>query len=213
MMAYASRTNTRRNIQALKEAGWGWMVGPLDRGGPILADMPWALDNGAWVAFANGVPWDSEAFLRALDQYGPGADFVVVPDVVAQRDASLRLTEQWLPFLLERADIADVTLLIAVQDDMMPDDVAHLVGDRVGIFVGGSTEWKEGTMQMWGDFCRANDLYLHIGRVNTIRRVKQCAAAEADSFDGTTGTRYAVTIPKIDNARRQGVLFGYHAYA
>lgn len=213
MMAYASRTNTRRNIQALQQAGWGWMVGPLDRGGPILGDMPWAVDNGAWPAFVNGLPWDSEAFLRAVDQYGPGADFIVVPDVVAQRDASLRLTEQWLPFLLERDDIADVRLLIAVQDGMTPDDVAHLVGGRVGVFLGGSTEWKLATMLMWGEFCRSNGLYFHVGRVNSARRIRLCAAAEVDSFDGTSGTRYAVTIPKLDSERRRGVLFGYHAYA
>ena len=97
MKCYASRTGTRHNIAALAGAGWGWMVGPLDMGGPILGGMPQALDNGAWPAFAQGVEWDEAAFVRALDRYGPGADFIVVPDIVGDGPASLARTTEWFP--------------------------------------------------------------------------------------------------------------------
>lgn len=208
MMAYASRTGTRRNIAALKAAGWGWMVGPLDHGGDDMFGMPWALDNGAWPAFSQGIEWDREAFLRALDRHGSGADFIVIPDVVADREASLQLTQQWLPLLLARADLGDAQLLIAVQDGMGMSEIGRLaqMDERIGIFIGGSTDWKLQAIIPWGRWAKERGLYCHVGRVNTSRRIALCAAANADSFDGTSVTRYAANLPKLDGARRQRAL-------
>lgn len=208
MICYASRTGTRRNIAALAKAGWGWIVGPLDMGGPILGGMPWALDNGAWPAFVNKVPWDREAFISALERYGPGADFIVVPDVVADRDASLRLTCEWLPVLLARPDLARARLLIAVQDGMTFADIEPLlVEPRVGIFIGGGTEWKEAAIIPWGAWAKARGLYVHCGRVNTARRIALCHAGGIDSIDGTSATRFAKTLPLLSRAASQTDLF------
>lgn len=208
MKCYASRTGTRRNIAALSAAGWGWMVGPLDMGGPILGGMSWALDNGAWPAFQQGKPWSEELFLRALDRYGAGADFIVVPDVVANREASLARTREWLPRLLARADLDGVRLLIAVQDGMTFDDIEPLLTDpRIGIFIGGSTDWKEAAIIPWGIWAKAHGLYVHCGRVNTARRMALCAAGGIDSVDGTSATKFAKTLPLLSRASKQPDLF------
>lgn len=208
MICYASRTGTRRNVRLLAEAGWGWMVGPLDMGGPILAGMRWALDNGAWPAFSQGVEWDEAAFLRALDRYGPGADFVVVPDVVADREASLARTREWLPRLLARADLGNARLLVAVQDGMTFADIEPFLTDpRVGLFIGGSTEWKEAAIIPWGCWAKAHGLYVHCGRVNTARRMALCAAGGIDSIDGTSATKFAKTLPLLSRASKQRDLF------
>lgn len=208
MRCYASRTGTRRNIAALSAAGWGWMVGPLDMGGPILGDMPWALDNGAWPAFAQGIEWDEAAFLRALDRYGPGADFIVVPDIVGDGPASLARTREWLPRLLARADLGDVRLLIAVQDGMTFADIEPLLtSPRIGIFIGGSTEWKIAAIEPWGRWAKGLGLYVHCGRVNTARRIALCAAGGIDSIDGTSATRFAKTLPLLSRAASQDDLF------
>lgn len=207
MMGYASRTGTRRNIEALRQAGWGWMVGPLDMGGPIRGGMPWALDNGAWPAFAQGVEWDETAFVKALDRYGPGADFIVVPDVVGEREASLARTCSWLPKLLTRTDLGETRLLIAVQDGMAFDDIEPLLTDpRIGLFIGGGTEWKEAAIIPWGLWAKSRGLYVHVGRVNTVRRIALCSAGLVDSIDGTSATRFANTIPSLNNALRQSSL-------
>lgn len=207
IMAFASRTRTKRNIAALKHHGWGWIVGPIDCGGPILGGMPYCLDNGAWPAFEQGTPWDREAFLRSLDEHGAGALFVVCPDVVADREASLRLTREWLPHLLARPDLANVMILIAVQDGMTFEDVEPLLTDpRIGIFIGGSTEWKEAAIIPWGLWADARGLYSHCGRVNTARRIFLCIAGKIRSFDGTSATKYAKTLPMLDEARRQSDL-------
>ncbi len=203
-MAYASRTRTRRNVAALAAAGWGWMVGPLDCGGPILGGMPWALDNGAWPAHAQGIEWDSLAFMAALGRYGRGADFVVVPDRVGDREATLAKAAIWLPRLLARDDLTATKLLIAVQDGMTVEDIEPLlIEPRIGIFIGGSTEWKEAAIIPWGRWAHDRGRYCHAGRVNTTRRINLCLAGKIKSIDGTSATKFAKTLPMLDGARRQ----------
>jgi hypothetical protein len=62
-------------------------------------------------------------------------------------------------------------------------------------------------MRAWGMLAREHSAYLHIGRVNTARRIRLCADAGADSFDGTSVSRYATTLELLDSARRQTHLF------
>jgi hypothetical protein len=201
MQSYASRTGTQRNLQALRHAGWRLLVsaaGVLRHEG-----MPYALDNGAWSAFTQGRPFDARAFWRALEQLGERADWVVIPDIVAGGLHSLEFSLQWL----HRLRGLPARQLIAVQDGMTPDDVREFLGPMVGIFVGGTTEFKEQTMHQWGTLARRRCCYLHVGRVNSVRRIRLCAAAGADSIDGTSATRFSKTVPRLDRARRQEDLF------
>lgn len=196
MVAYASRTGTRRNLVALRAHGWRLMVSA--RGALRHEGFGYALDNGAWTAHQRGEPFDVAAFERAVDALGAGADFIVAPDIVMGGGDSLRLTEAWLPRLV---DVAPV--LVAVQDGIEPADVAPLLGVRVGLFVGGSTEWKEHTAATWGALGRSRGAHVHVGRVNTARRIHLCAYAGAHSFDGSSVTRYVANLPRLDRARRQ----------
>jgi hypothetical protein len=116
---------------------------------------------------------------------------------------SLRRSLSWVPTLA----CLGVTLLIPVQDGMERHHIEPHVSHTIGIFVGGSTEWKEHSMPMWGRLAADAGCWLHVGRVNTMRRIRLCHLAGADSFDGTSVTRFACTLPKLDRARRQGTLF------
>lgn len=205
MMGYASRTDSKRNVLALQQAGWRWIVGPLDKGDGRLHGMGYALDNGAWPAHAQGLEWDEAAFIRALDRFGAEADFVVCPDVVADREASLIRTREWLPRLLARPELR--LILIAVQDGMTHDEIAQLADDpRIGIFIGGSTAWKLQAIMPWGRWAKDRGLYVHVGRVNSSKRIALCAQAGADSFDGTSATRFSSNVARLDGARRQRAL-------
>ena len=195
--AYAARTGTRRNLAALRARGWRLMVSAY--GDHRAEGFPYALDNGAWSAHQAGQPWQPERFERLIAQLGPGADFVIAPDLVAGGRDSLRLTEAWLP----RLEGIGRRRLIAVQDGMEPPDVAPLLGDSVGIFVGGSTAWKLATMASWGELARQRGAWCHVGRVNTTRRVLMCIRAGAHSFDGSSASRFALSLPALDHARRQ----------
>lgn len=195
-MAYASRTGTRRNLAALRDAGWRLMVSA--RGVLRTEGFRYSLDNGAWTAFQRGEPFDVDAFEAALALLGDDADFVVAPDVVLGGLDSLRFSESWLP-RLERYRL----VLVPVQNGMAPDDVRGLLGARVGIFVGGDAEWKERSLPMWARLAGELGCHLHVGRVNTVRRIKVCAIAGVDSIDGSSVSRFACNLPRLDAARRQ----------
>lgn len=202
MVAYASHTGTRRNLAAMKDAGWHLLLSP--KGNSLRTEgMPYALDNGAWTAYQQGQPFDEDAFVRAVDVVGEGAEWIVLPDVVQGGMASLDFSLTWM----ERLKGIPTKLLIAVQDGVQIEDLAHHLSPTVGIFIGGSTAWKEATAGAWGSLARRRNCHLHVGRVNTVRRIRICAAAGANSIDGTSVSRYAKTLPKLDAASRQHDFF------
>jgi hypothetical protein len=136
-------------LQALREGGWRLMVSAA---GVLRTEgFAYALDNGAWSSFQAKESFDFPRFERALKLLGADSDFVVVPDIVAGGKDSLKLTQEWLPRVLAAAPRA----AIAVQDGMIPFDIGRLVSRRVGVFVGGSTDWKLETMGVWARLARA----------------------------------------------------------
>lgn len=201
-MTYASRTGTQRNLAALRRAGWGLLVSRAGRWRTEGFDR-WAADNGAWSDHQAGRPFDADAYDRFLDWLPQAPDWIVLPDIVAGGLASLDLSMRYL----NRCRAASDLVLIAVQDGMEPQHIAPLVGPNVGVFLGGSTEWKLATMLAWGQFCRARGVHYHVARVNTGRRFALAAAAGAHSVDGSSASRYAVTLPRLETWRRQPDLF------
>ena len=196
MISYASRTGTKRNLNAMRDHGWRVLVsaaGVLRHEG-----FKYALDNGAWSAFTQGTPFDVPAFELALDKMGKGSDWIVLPDIVAGGMPSLDLSLSWMDRCSSLAPV-----LIPVQNGMKAYDVRPHIGPRVGIFIGGDTEWKISTMPMWGLLARESGCHLHVGRVNTRRRIKLCQMAGVDSIDGTSVTRFASTIHTLDAEVRQ----------
>lgn len=197
LIAYASRTGTKRNLAALRDANWRILVSAT---GPLRPEgFPYALDNGAWTAFMAGKPFDESAFVKALSLLGRDADWTTIPDIVAGGAASLEFSLRWMRRVLDECGRG----LLAVQDGLVSGDVADLIGDRVGIFVGGSTAWKLKTMRSWASLARERGAWCHVGRVNTARRIRMCSTAGATSFDGTSASRYAKTLPRLDAAKRQ----------
>jgi hypothetical protein len=198
VICYASRTGTRRNLAALRAAGWRLMI---SRSGVWRTEgFPYALDNGAWSDHTAGRDFDDERFKALVDHLGGQADWIIAPDIVAGGQRSLRLSLVWLAPLLVRTRM----VLIPVQDGMGPQDLVSVVmPKRIGIFLGGSTEWKLANMQLWGEFCAQRGVHYHVGRVNTMKRFRLAHMAGADSTDGSSASRYAVTLPSLAFAARQ----------
>lgn len=206
MIPYATRTGTKRNNALMAQGGWGVLLNPFCDLSPLPPGVRRAFDNGAWPAHTAGRPFDGPAFVRGVERVGPGSEFIVCPDIVMGGRESLAFLLSWLPFCLEIGPL----VLIAVQDHMTIGDIVDLYrlhGDRIGIFVGGSTVWKEETMKRWGTLARRLGIYCHVGRVNTMRRIALCAHAGAHSFDGTSASKFAKTIPMLTSATRQQDLF------
>lgn len=197
MAAYASRTGTASTLRDLRAAGWRLLVSAK---GVRRTEgfLQYGLDNGAWTAFQSGASFDERAFLGAVEELGENADFVVVPDIVRGGHESLRFSLRWL----ERLWWLRGVKLIAVQDGVSARDIRQLVGPEVGIFIGGTDTWKERSAMMWGDLAAGSGCHLHMGRVNTVRRMRIASDAGCHSFDGTSVTRWSKTLPLLEAARQ-----------
>lgn len=201
MIAYASRTGTKRNLEALRRAGWHLLVSL--EGVQRTEGFPYGLDNGAWARFQQGRPFVESAFRAGLVKLGRDADWVVIPDIVMGGAASLEMSLRWMRVVLDETGRG----LIAVQNGMTAKDVQPFLGERVGIFVGGDTRWKEQTIGVWSELGRRVGCWVHVGRVNTARRIRICTSEGATSFDGSSASRFAVNVPRLDAATRQLGLF------
>jgi len=197
-MPYCSSTGTRSTRAALKAAEWRVLVVPT--GNDKNYGLPYALDNGAWSAYQRGEAFDEPAFLRTLAWSAKQTikpDWIVVPDKVAEGLKSLEYSLSWIDRVRPYGPV-----LLAVQDGMKPEHVEPYVGAELGIFLGGTTEWKLSTMMEWGELCH-NRAYFHCGRVNTVRRISLCASSGADSFDGTSVARFPCNLGRLNRARKQ----------
>jgi hypothetical protein len=138
---------------------------------------PYALDNDAYTAWANKTEWRVEnwrGMLAKMKMQPHKPRWVLVPDVVANRAATL---ESWQRYAPEAAAYGR-PLAFAVQDGMKPDDVPN---NAAVIFVGGTTEWKWRTVPMWTQ----NFPRVHVGRVNELRRLWTCDEYGVESADGS----------------------------
>lgn len=139
--------------------------------------FPYALDNGAWGAFKNNRAWSAEEFEALCDKAHVAKQhplWVAVPDVVADKDATLASWHQWAPKLRRYG----WPLAFCAQDGMTGGDVP---ADADVVFVGGTTAWKRRVVP---HFC-ARFKRVHVGRVNTGRWLWFCVEAGAESIDGT----------------------------
>jgi len=209
-MLFASWTGTAHNLRVLQDHGWSLLMSPdtlrrcKGKTAPRWPDgspAPYALDNGAWGCHQQGRDFDGDAFGHTVDSIGAGASWVVVPDIVGGGLQSLSLSRRWLP------RIDHPLKLIAVQDGMSIADVDPLMGPGRGLFLGGSTEWKIRTMAMWGRYARRIGAYYHVGRVNTVRRIRMAMCAGAHSVDGTSATRWSANVPRLTSTTVQTCIF------
>lgn len=212
MIGYASVCNGR-NLDALIAAGWGILFAPYNgEFGPqrrqFAKDPPtrYCIDNGAWSQDGGDV-FDPFRWLRLVGELGRGAEFVVLPDIVGGGHDSLDRSLKWLRAL--RGTVRRV--LIPAQNGITPADLAPYLAEDVGVFLGGDTPYKLATLGAWGKVCRDGGYYLHVGRVNSARRIALCGEAGAHSYDGTNASIFGCNLPKLERARsrstNQGRMF------
>ena len=142
----------------------------------VRAGFVWAADNDAFNGF------NEEKYLRMLDglQGVPACLFVTAPDVVADAEATYAMWEQW------RYELEDRGFPVGYvgQDGATVADVPW--PEISALFVGGSTEWKLGDDAAKLVYeARERGKWVHMGRVNTWRRIEYAKSIGVDSIDGT----------------------------
>lgn len=185
--------------------GWFWhcmaretgRIGHLYSPGSQRGPWPWfpyALDNGCfslwdpanntfdeerWLLSAEGA-WQRMLFWVEASPQRPL--WLIVPDRPGDKDGTLEKWEQYAPALVLRGV---GKLAIAVQDGMTPDDVRGLYLKPDVICVGGSTDWKWSTVEMWAsEFPR-----VHLLRCNAPAKLAYLEELGVESTDGTGWNR------------------------
>jgi len=126
--------------------------------------------------------------------------------VVADWAATLERWDQWAP----RVAAAGHKVAVVAQDGATPATVPWHQIDAV--FIGGSTTWKLGAdaIDIMGE-AQARGVWVHVGRVNSRRRLRWAAAHGANSVDGTLLTwgpdkHLAPLLAWLREVNTQGVL-------
>ena len=151
---------------------------------------PYALDNGAYAAWNKSRRvWDQqmqEQWLLALNKLPPDNPpvWVLLPDAVADWPKTVELAGIYLPIVRQRG----FNVAIALQDGCSFEQVMEY--KPAWVFVAGSTQWKEDNIGNACTFFHAREINVHVGRVNTRRRMRICQAAAVDSCDGTCLNKY-----------------------
>jgi hypothetical protein len=150
------------------------------------APWPWAADNDCYGGF------DPKAYVRMLDRIASVPDgclFAAVPDVVADATATARLFEVWWRAPTRRG----LPAALVAQDGLecLGGWLATAWPRIDALFIGGSTERKLGPhAERLAAEARERDKWVHMGRVNSARRIRYAASIGCDSVDGTGWVRW-----------------------
>lgn len=196
MVLVSGATSTMRRI---RDPRLGRLLRPGNGNGPD--ELPWAADNGAFSGF------DEAGFLRMLERLSgkPGCLWVTAPDVVADARKTSELFSEWGP----RIRSVGFPVAYVVQDGQEADPNWE---DFDCLFVGGTTRWKLGrrALELVKSARRRNKL-VHMGRVNSVRRLRYAYDIGCNSVDGTKWSKYPDTwIPwllnQLDRIETQTIL-------
>ena len=153
--------------------------------------MEYGIDNGCFVGFKE------DKFLRLLNKIDnkDNCKFVAAPDVVADYQATLDNFNIWSCVISNM----NYPLAIVLQDGATIKNTPWQ--DIQAVFVGGSTDWKLGEeARHLIHYAKNNNLWVHVGRVNSIKRLRYCKENNVDSVDGLAFAKYNKTY--VDKAIR-----------
>jgi hypothetical protein len=149
----------------------------------------WAADNDCY----NGL--DVNKYMKMIERLPNNnlkLKFVTVPDEVANAEKTLLMFEYWYPIL----KYYKLPLALVAQDGLKEKDIPW---DKISsFFLGGSTEYKlSEEIKKLVNVAKSNGKWVHMGRVNSHKRIRYAYTIGCDSFDGTSFSMFSETyIPK-----------------
>jgi hypothetical protein len=184
-------------------SGWFWhclaretcRIGHLHTPGSHRGPWPWfpfALDNGAfscWNPTDNSFDSDrwkqTEPKWRHLLFWAQAAPirprWAIVPDRPGHAEETFQKWSEFAGYV----ESSGIPLALAVQDGMMPVDVRALRPIPAVVCVGGTTQWKWETIEMWARaFPR-----VHLLRCNSPTKLHYLEKLGIESCDGTGWNR------------------------
>jgi hypothetical protein len=180
-MIYLSGTANYKLLDILIERGVGLMAQPATGYEQMLPRFGvWAADNGC---YSQGGRFSLDAYLVWLERLRPHQAtclFAVAPDVMGDAAATWQRSAPVLPVLRQMGYRAAVVAQDGFEDTQPCWDAFDC------LFVGGTTEWKL-SRHAWDAVrqARQRGKWVHMGRVNSHRRVTTARLMGCQSVDGT----------------------------
>lgn len=140
--------------------------------------LPYAADNDAFVGFHFDRYID---MLQRLKNWGQAPLFVTLPDVVADAEKTIALARIWSATV---RTVFELPAAYVIQDGQHVDGMPWDLLDAV--FIGGSTEYKLGhDARLIVAEAKRRGHWVHMGRVNTRKRIIYAHGIGCDSVDGS----------------------------
>lgn len=201
MVAYLG-TPSGPEVRAAMSAGLiGCMTTPA-QGNVIPVGAEYACDNGKFGKGWPGADRWYEWLCNTVDRYGPELClWAVAPDVPFDAVGTLAESLPWLAKIRELG----IPAAFAAQDGC--DQLGVPWDDFDVLFIAGSTEWKTGPVaERLSREAKARGKQVHMGRVNSLARLRTAEWFGCDSADGT----YLAFGPEKNLARLTGWLDELH---
>ncbi|MEK8217165.1 hypothetical protein [Paenibacillus sp. FSL L8-0463] len=148
-----------------------------------MAGLPWAADNDCFGGFDSSAELRFRTMLNKIS--GASPLFVTAPDVVADAGRTLEMFNVWEPI------IHSFSLPVAL---VLQDGQEHLCmpwGHCDAVFIGGSTAYKLSDKVRWMvREAKWRGKWVHMGRVNSLERLRYARDIGCDSVDGTGYSRF-----------------------
>lgn len=161
--------NPRPDLGVMLQPGMGNVI-PFHR-------LRWAADNGC---YAQGKRFDAIDWLEWLASLRPGCAtclFAVLPDVLGDWRATRDRSEAYF------GSVKQLGLRPAF---VAQDGEQGWPADTQALFIGGSDAWKlSESAYLLASRAKRAGLWLHLGRVNSLRRLRAASVSGYDSADGT----------------------------
>jgi hypothetical protein len=174
MLLVNGATRTLRALRAAGRGNVGQLLSPK-ASNRIIPGMHWAVDNGSYSGF------DAVQFAKLLSRREgqPRCLWVAAPDRPCDARRTLQLYRIWREYLNSRLWPIALVLQNGQESLELPWN------ELSAVFIGGNTAWKLSRAAAdLASEAKGRGLSVHMGRVNSLRRLRAAANMGCDSVDG-----------------------------
>jgi hypothetical protein len=175
---YYANPSTAAVREAMRAGLLGLIATPR-QGNNRLPGVLWCADNGC---YGSGYPGDGKwmAWLAGNTSHAGDCAFAVAPDVPGDATATLARSRPWLPAIRALGYPAAFAAQDGQQHLPVPWDEFDV------LFLGGTTAWKLGpAARHLTSQAVERGMPAHMGRPNSLRRLRYAAVIGCASVDGT----------------------------
>lgn len=145
---------------------------------------PYIVDNGGYQAAMKGEEWSEADWLDLLDrvvEHPWPPDFVVLPDVYNDAEATIERHRQYISEVLDRG-FRPAAVLQPGMDETLQVRLADQIGAKV-VFVGGENRWKRAHGEEIVAAAHERNMAVHIGNPGVPGGLRWAQQIGADSVD------------------------------